>query len=214
MIEEASPDLILMGGDMSDEKSSIEGSRILFEGLKDKYPIYYVSGNHEHWMFDSDGVFDMVKENSITVIDNTYVTITINGEHLLLAGLKDPDATLHYSSKDILRKNLETLDENLMLDYTIDPDTYKILLSHRPEHINTYKEFDYDLVLSGHAHGGQVRIPYILNGLYAPNQGFFPPKYAGGYYKVNDQMDFIIGRGLSLKKISTKNHESTRSLSH
>lgn len=89
MIEEASPDLILMGGDMSDEKSSIEGSRILFEGLKDKYPIYYVSGNHEHWMFDSDGVFDMVKENSITVIDNTYVTITINGEHLLLAGLKD-----------------------------------------------------------------------------------------------------------------------------
>jgi len=75
---------------------------------------------------------------------------------------------------------------------------YKILLSHRPEHIHTYMNYDFDLILSGHSHGGQIRIPWLLNGLYCPNQGFLP-KYAGGHYRI-DATDFIVSRGLSFRK--------------
>ena len=74
---------------------------------------------------------------------------------------------------------------------------YKILIAHRPENIETYKKYSFDLVLSGHTHGGQIRIPGIVNGLYAPNQGIFP-KYAGGFY-IHGHLTHIISRGLSKK---------------
>ena len=80
-----------------------------------------------------------------------------------------------------------------------DISIYKILLSHRPERIEYYRRFSFDLVLSGHTHGGQIRIPYIINGLFAPNQGFFP-KYGGGIYK-HDNLIHIISRGLSINPI-------------
>ena len=77
----------------------------------------------------------------------------------------------------------------------LDKNSYKILLTHRPEKFEEYTQYDFDLILSGHAHGGQWRIPGILNGLYAPNQGLFP-KYAGGYYEIDDKK-MIVSRGLA-----------------
>jgi predicted MPP superfamily phosphohydrolase len=74
--------------------------------------------------------------------------------------------------------------------------SFKILVAHRPENIKHYREYSFDLVVSGHAHGGQVRIPYLINGLYAPNQGIFP-KYAGGLYK-HGSLTHIVSRGLSI----------------
>ena len=76
---------------------------------------------------------------------------------------------------------------------------YKVLLAHRPELIEVYKQGDFDLVLSGHTHGGQVRIPFILNGLYAPNQGWFPP-YAGGMYD-HGSLIHIVSRGVSFNPL-------------
>ena len=76
-----------------------------------------------------------------------------------------------------------------------DVPGYRILLAHRPERFRTYQRFGFDLVLSGHSHGGQVRIPFILNGLYAPDQGWFP-KYAGGVYR-HGNMTHVVSRGLS-----------------
>jgi predicted MPP superfamily phosphohydrolase len=73
---------------------------------------------------------------------------------------------------------------------------YKILIAHRPEMIKHYKKYSFNLILSGHAHGGQVRIPGIMNGLYAPHQGLFP-KYAGGMYK-HGNLTHIVSRGLSV----------------
>lgn len=75
-------------------------------------------------------------------------------------------------------------------------DSFNILLAHRPEYIEEYGQYPFDLVLSGHAHGGQWRIPYLMNGLIAPNQGWFP-KYAGGLYRHGDMTE-IVGRGLLL----------------
>ena len=85
-------------------------------------------------------------------------------------------------------KQLEQLEKNR------DKAAYSILLSHRPEYYETYKKYGYDLVLSGHAHGGQWRIPGILNGLYAPHQGLFPD-YAGGAYDYPGGT-LVVSRGL------------------
>ena len=77
-------------------------------------------------------------------------------------------------------------------------DSYKILLSHRPELVDVYAGYDYDLVVCGHAHGGQWRIPGILNGLWAPNQGLFPKLYKGLHVKGKTRL--IISRGLGGKE--------------
>ena len=88
-----------------------------------------------------------------------------------------------------IKKQLYSADE------MSDRQYFSVLLSHRPELVELYQEHDFDLVLCGHAHGGQWRIPEILNGLYAPNQGVFP-KYAGGRYDFENQT-MIVSRGLA-----------------
>ena len=77
-----------------------------------------------------------------------------------------------------------------------DPDCFAVLLSHRPERVEDYLAYDFDLVLSGHAHGGQWRLPGLVNGLLAPDQGFFPA-YAGGLYRLDENTDLVVSRGLA-----------------
>ncbi len=194
MIDNVSPDLIFFGGDIADEKSSEAPVVRLLEQLQGVYPMYYISGNHEYWMDNTDEIHQIFSDHGVRVLLNEIVNIeTIYGD-ITLMGLNDPDSILSMSDKKATEKFLEeTYDSDLMTDY-------KILLAHRPEHIHSYMNYDFDLILSGHAHGGQVRIPGILNGLYSPNQGFFP-KYAGGYYRMADKTDFIVSRGLSYRKI-------------
>ena len=79
---------------------------------------------------------------------------------------------------------------------TLNSNLYTILLSHRPEFFELYEEYPIDLTLSGHAHGGQVRVPFLINGLFAPDQGY-KPEHAGGYYQL-DSYELIVSRGLSL----------------
>lgn len=79
----------------------------------------------------------------------------------------------------------------------MDSADFTVLLAHRPELLAKYAQFPLDLVVSGHAHGGQVRIPGVLNGLYAPNQGWFP-KLAGGAY-TQDGTTLIVSRGLAVR---------------
>lgn len=110
-----------------------------------------------------------------------------------LCGIDDPDIVLVQSQ---LNANAELLD----LKGSISDKEFTILLTHRPELIDKYEQAGFDLVLAGHAHGGQVRIPGIMNGFYAPNQGLLP-KYAGGRYEKNG-MTMIVSRGLA--KESTK----------
>ena len=118
----------------------------------------------------------------------------LQGEPLLLdnniclVGVDDYDGYL--VDEDLILEN-EFVDAYLSLN----ADNYNIILSHRPEYFDTYEAHDYDLALCGHAHGGQWRIPGILNGLYAPNQGMFP-KYAGGLYE-EDGTTMIVSRGLA-----------------
>lgn len=191
MITKEQPDLILMTGDIADDIVPIDGVIQLLEGIKDLCPIYYISGNHEYWAEDPTEIFDIFRSYGVITLDNKSETIDINGNRLTLTGLIDPDATLRYTGYEAITRALTAIPD------IENQEGYRILLSHRPEHIEVYKTYEFDLVLSGHAHGGQIRIPGLYNGLFAPNQGWLPT-YAGGYYKATEDMDFIVSRGLSL----------------
>lgn len=191
MIHQEAPDLLFFGGDIADEKSPEYNIEVLLEKLKGHYPMYYISGNHEYWMKNTSHVFKMFQDKGLVMLMNKAVTVETDKGKISLLGLTDPDSNLDLSDKALLTQALATSYEPSQMPH------YKILLSHRPEHIDVYRKYDFDLILSGHAHGGQVRIPFLLNGLYAPNQGFLP-KYAGGHYQL-DQVDFIVSRGLSFR---------------
>lgn len=192
MIDDAEPDFILLGGDMIDEKSSSKPSLDFIEALAKNYTVYSVSGNHEHWLGNKKEVFEQMRSYNVHIIDHSVTSVQIGDQTIEITGLRDPERQFGANNKSILKKQLDSLDP------LRDKEDFQLLLSHRPEQIHLYEAYAYDLVLSGHAHGGQVRIPYLLNGLYAPNQGLFP-MFAGGYYQMSDKLDFIVSRGLSFK---------------
>ncbi len=188
-VEKQNPDLVLLGGDIFDDNGSYDNAEIVIKHLSEKYPCFYVTGNHEYWSKDIDNILDIVKSYDIPVLEGACSQVEINGQIINICGVDDPDAIVY-------TRNAKGMTDQLKAAWEAsDSNYYTILLSHRPEYIENYKEYDFDLVLSGHAHGGQWRIPGILNGLYAPNQGLFP-QYAGGRYDYEGQT-MIVSRGLA-----------------
>lgn len=194
-----SPDLIVMTGDMVDDMLKTEAAYELVEQLSD-YPLYYVSGNHEHWDKDTYGIFDKLEKLGVIILYDAYETVEINNQQLVLAGMVDPANIGRFESRKARNYYGNPLDNRLKkLTVRLEneaPSGFRVLLSHRPEYYDTYNMLNYDLVLCGHAHGGQVRIPLLLNGLYSPNQGVFP-EYAGGRYPFEQGGEMIVSRGLS-----------------
>ncbi len=188
------PDVILLCGDIVDDKKPISGAKLLLQQITNIAPCYYVSGNHEYWSEDAEAIFNLIESYGICVLHNEREEISIAGEQYMICGVDDPAAngTRIRRSYGDRTEYLNTLDSFRDLS----EDRFNILLAHRPEYIGEYAEYPFDLVLCGHAHGGQWRIPYLLNGLIAPNQGFFPT-YAGGQYRCGDTTA-IVGRGLML----------------
>jgi predicted MPP superfamily phosphohydrolase len=193
MIIEQNPDLIVLTGDIYDDLAPMTGTRLLLSGISGIAPIYYVTGNHEYMSFNIQEFRDELISYGVTILSDEYVEIEIKNNVIILAGIEDPDRVL-YEEPDY--------DQDKVMEYRfreLDGITaYKILLAHRPERIAFYKGFSFDLVLSGHTHGGQVRLP-LINGLYAPHQGLFP-KYGGGMYQ-HDKLVHIISRGLSINPL-------------
>lgn len=185
------PDLILLGGDIFDDVLAHTYADVFLAGIAGRYPIYYVTGNHECWS-GADGFatqMAILERYSVPVLAGNTETVCIDGQNLSVCGVDDPE---------ILRVDpgARSFDAQLAVASGMaDSEHYTILLSHRPERFSAYVSYDFDLVLCGHAHGGQWRIPYILNGLIAPNQGLFP-KYAGGLYEKN-ATTMIVSRGLA-----------------
>ena len=189
-IDAQHPDVILLGGDIFDDKLDNDNTIDFLSGIAGRYPIYYVTGNHEFWggVDQYDTQMAILDEYDIPRLQGDLVSLDINGNDITLVGVDDYDGYLVDS--DLILEN-QFVDAYLSLN----ADSYNIILSHRPEYFDTYEAQDYDLALCGHAHGGQWRIPGILNGLYAPNQGMFP-EYAGGMYE-EDGTTMIVSRGLS-----------------
>ena len=189
-VDSQNPDIILLGGDIFDDKSGNENTVEFLQGINGRYPIYYVTGNHEFWggVDRYNEQMAILEDMGIPRLQGDVLSLDLNGNSIGLAGVDDYDGYL--------------VDEDLILEdqfvdayLNLDAQSYNIILAHRPEYIDTYAAHNYDLALCGHAHGGQWRIPGLLNGLYAPNQGLFP-EYAGGLYVV-DNTTMIVSRGLA-----------------
>lgn len=179
---EEKPDIIVITGDLIDSnKPDIYQAAELIKQIKQIAPIYFVSGNHEAWSGFYSELKDSLLKHDVTILDNNSVTLKINGAEILLLGIEDP----------AFFPNGTNIEELKAL--TNGFPGFSILLSHRPELFSTYVSHDISLVLSGHAHGGQFRLPFI-GGLIAPDQGFFPAYTSGIHKENNTQM--IISRGL------------------
>jgi predicted MPP superfamily phosphohydrolase len=189
-IVKQSPDIVLLVGDIVDDQEAFHGAKIFLERVKDIVPCYYVSGNHEYWSGHIGKIKKYINQLGIHVLDNKNEYLEINNNEILLYGIDDPAIENYCKSFEIesWEKLLESIWDN-------NSDKFKILLSLRPEKVDEYKKYRYDLIVSGHSHGGLVRIPFFLNGLFAPDQGFFP-KYAGGLYEYNNTKH-IVSRGVS-----------------
>ena len=184
-IASQNPDAVMMVGDIAEDFMPHEGTIDFLRGLDNQYPAFYVTGNHEYWSGEVDRIKQFFIDYDVTVLENEHVLLEIKGQTLNICGVEDPDSRIGTPEGDL---------EQAFAG--IDPAHYTILLAHRPELIENYLQYPCDLILSGHAHGGQMRIPFFVpNGLYAPNQGSFP-KYTNGVH-VFDDTNLIIGRGLS-----------------
>lgn len=200
-IKRQEPDMIVITGDLIDcQKYDLQSALDLIEEIKNVAPIYYVPGNHEAGSGKYEDITSCLAEKGVHVLDDTYDTITINNDSFDILGVSDPAFYPSYLS-DQMGAALEDILEG------IEDGNFKLLLSHRPELFDVYTEYDIDLVLSGHAHGGQIRLPFI-GGLVAPNQGLFP-KYTSGEFKQNDTT-MIVSRGIgnSVLPFRIKNYPS------
>jgi predicted MPP superfamily phosphohydrolase len=193
-IKEINPDFIVLSGDIYDDVISTTGTQLLLNGIYDVSPIYYVTGNHDYQSRNMPAFREELRSYGVIILSDNYVITEVNNNEIVIAGIEDPYKrryeTPNYNQNDSMEKAFRELDEIPL---------YKILIAHRPELIENYRNYSFDLVLSGHTHGGQVRIPLILNGLYAPGQGVFP-KYAGGIY-THGNLTHIISRGLSVNPL-------------
>ena len=193
MVASCAPDAVLLVGDMFDDDTQNrppERTLSLMRQLSAQYPCYYVSGNHEAWTGEMDALYQQTADAGVTVLRMSSGVLTVRGQRIALCGIPDPYEMVFSGAPDTeeqLRQAMENVDS---ADFTV-------LLAHRPELLAKYAQFPADLVVSGHAHGGQVRIPGVLNGLYAPNQGWFP-KLAGGAY-TQDGTTLIVSRGVAVR---------------
>lgn len=193
MVASCAPDAVLMVGDMFDDDTQnrpTERTLSLMRQLSAQYPCYYVSGNHEAWTGEMDALYQQTEEAGVTVLRMSSGVLTVRGQRIALCGIPDPYEMVYSGAPDTEEQIRQAMEN-------VDSADFTVLLAHRPELLAKYAQFPLDLVVSGHAHGGQVRIPGVLNGLYAPNQGWFP-KLAGGAY-TQDGTTLIVSRGLAVR---------------
>lgn len=188
MLREAEPDMIAITGDLIDSrKTNIAVALAFAEEAVRIAPCYYASGNHEARVPEYRELKAGLEAAGVTVLDDARVEIEISGKSITIIGVNDPSFLADYLTSDAA-----VMDRKLS-EFSSEDASFTILLSHRPELFDTYAAHDMDLVLTGHAHGGQFRLP-LIGGLIAPNQGLFP-KYDDGLYSEGNT-NMIVSRGL------------------
>lgn len=189
LLSQINPDIIVVTGDLIDSRQTDLDIAMEFAWQADKIArVYYVSGNHEARIPEYEDLKIGLVKAGVVILENQKVQITREGESVTLMGIDDPSFQEDYlfgDSGSVAQQAIENLQN--------ESDGYTILLSHRPELFDLYVETEMNLVFSGHAHGGQFRLPFV-GGLVAPNQGFFPKYDAGQFTEENTTM--IVSRGV------------------
>lgn len=194
-IKAQSPDIIVITGDLINSNSNTDLSFIksVLGGFSSIAPTYFISGNHEAYGFNYDELKNIMDECGCVYLDDKAEVIEYNGVKFNLIGLKDPLMNPELADSGCKVKteaaSLELYKTTVSL---LRGDMINILLSHRPEYFDTYIKTGVDLVLCGHAHGGQWR--FFNQPVYAPGQGLFP-KYAQGIQDC-ESTTMVVSRGL------------------
>ena len=189
LLSQTEPDIIVLTGDLIDSRrTDVEIALSFAREAAQISPVYYVPGNHEARVREYENLKMGLVEAGVIVLENQKVEITREGESITLMGIVDPSFQESYLFGDA-----EGVAKQAIEMFQSESDGYTILLSHRPELFDVYVDTGMDLVFSGHAHGGQFRLPFI-GGLVAPNQGFFPKYDAGQFTEENTTM--LVSRGI------------------
>lgn len=190
-VRKQTPDIIIITGDLIDQrKYNLHNAMIFVRGAVKIAPVYYVSGNHEAWSGHYETIENSLKEAGVIVLDNRESDIFKGEDSIKIMGLSDPD----FLTSNYFEGTDATLLEKTLKEWSFDENgSFRILLSHRPELFDVYQGANIDLVFSGHAHGGQIRLPFV-GGLVAPDQGFLPKYTSGSYNEASTTM--YVSRGL------------------
>ena len=192
-VREQAPDLIVITGDLIDQKSQLEMAPALARGLAGIAPTYYVTGNHE-WALGTGAVKELktlLRECGVAVLSNQYQVLERGGDKLALAGVDDPNGYADQTTPEELYAWIQGEA----------PGLFTLLLAHRNDHFGQYANAGYDFVMSGHGHGGIVRLPFV-GGLMGTDRRFFPP-WTAGVYTVGDSTLFV-SRGLGNNTVPFK----------
>ncbi len=195
MIRKIAPDYICVAGDMTLKSGNYTDAMLaLLRKLADNYPIFYAPGNHEIRMPDYEGYKTSLEMMQVRYLENQCIAI---GGNVLIYGLDLPEYWYHKCWQK-RQMNQEIMQEMLG---NCRKDCFTILLAHNPEYFSAYAEWGADLTLSGHIHGGIVRLPR-LGGLISPTLQLFPEFDAGLFEKNGHQM--VLSRGLGLHHIKLR----------
>lgn len=189
LLSQTDPDMIVITGDLIDSRhTDIEIALEFVRQAIKLAPVYYVSGNHEARVREYEDLKMGLTEAGVIVLEDQKIQITREGESISILGIDDPSF-----QEDYLFGDAVSVTSSVLSELQNESDVYTVLLAHRPELFETYVDAGVDLVFSGHAHGGQFRLPFI-GGLVAPNQGFFPKYDAGLFSEGSTTM--IVSRGV------------------
>lgn len=191
MINEASPDMIMITGDFIDQyttSKSIKNIKELFDSIKN-IPTYVITGNHEYYARYKDEYFALLDSyDNITYLYDSYVKVFLKGTSLNIAGIHDP----YLEEKDYIstyKDDIRIMEPYISNLRTEMDDEFNILLSHRPSMATLFDKYNFDLTLSGHTHGGQVSF------MTAKKETDGTPHYSSGYYKIGNT-SLIVSNGI------------------
>ena len=183
-LEQETPRAVLLLGDIFDQHGIDANTSSLLSALADRFTCYFIPGNHEYQSGESKAIFALVSQVGIPILAGGSATLAVNETRVELFGIDDGRGGKTQQLGQIARAAQARSDA-----------VFSVLAIHVPNGVASYLPYGFDLMLAGHTHGGQIIIPGVLNGLYAPGQGLFP-KYGGGRYDFGRQT-LIISRGLS-----------------
>ncbi len=193
-VYEVRPDIIVLTGDVIDHIHFKNYDRMIevIENLRKDFRIFYVTGNHEYMHKECNDIILDIEQRGITVLHGRGEILWRENEKIYLYGIDDPYALYCGNVPSEYTTPVDGF-KNALTQLTIQPPEFNILLSHRPEFFIDYVDLGFDIVFSGHAHGGQWRFP-LIKGVIAPDQGLFP-KYTSGRYS-DGATTMYVSRGL------------------
>ena len=193
-IRALNPDAVLLSGDIFDDRLPDDNVKEFLAAVAKERPCFYAFGNHEHWSERVPEMRGILESAGVTVLEGSVRTVDMKGVKIDFCGLDDPT----------YRTDEEWLGQLAAVAAAANPARLRILLSHRPEYSGAYADYDFDLICSGHLHGGQWGIPGLGLGVCGPSSGgpvpserLLFPRRAGGTYRLNDTTTMVVSRGLA-----------------